>query len=568
MLPFLQFLHDETLGSCRIFAEAVEKQAKDCPLACRWRLQSALVRCTIRASKYDLKNLPPLRRKVVLLDFQPSHADSYSDYVDLVRSNLLLADWFDPDHTESLLSPDNSQKAAQFLDNLRQSCNVSGNIKLQVTPTDLHSCLEFIAGATAHPPPLPFHLPGGLPPFFPADHPLARVESGLRFGGPCDCCRQPVRLLIATPCACILCVHCTAQNRTHCPQCRHPYTMQSVNDPARRRDAQGGLNPNPKWAVPKELIEWQPAYVQLGATGAAEGYWQEDWKHTESTKISYLIKRLREQGVLPPVHRRMMLGGDGDGSGSGTISSSGSGKEKQGGAIELMLDEHNNVIQWPPPLPPPPSNGIALHPKKAIIFTQFAIHARLIINRLEEAVPSACFARYHKNMSQQEKIAAIRRFRRDPACTVLLLDESGALGLDLSFVQHVFLMEPVPNTSLEEQVVSRAHRMGAREEVMVEVLVMRGTLEEEIMRRCVGAGTTSGSTRTTNVGEYQEMHWYDDKGEQGTAVGRVCVPGGEGGGGVTENKRLAAVQRGQQNAYLKSLRPVRSTVSPQYPLIN
>ena len=35
------------------------------------------------------------------------------------------------------------------------------------------------------------------------------------------------------------------------------YQMQEVSDPARR-----AVNPNPKWAVPIELIEWQAAYTQ------------------------------------------------------------------------------------------------------------------------------------------------------------------------------------------------------------------------------------------------------------------------------------------------------------------
>ena len=33
--------------------------------------------------------------------------------------------------------------------------------------------------------------------------------------------------------------------------------MQSVDDPARKE-----TNPNPKWAVPTEVIEWQASYTQ------------------------------------------------------------------------------------------------------------------------------------------------------------------------------------------------------------------------------------------------------------------------------------------------------------------
>ena len=47
------------------------------------------------------------------------------------------------------------------------------------------------------------------------------------------------------------------------------------------------------------------------------------------------------------------------------------------------------------------------------------------------------------------------------------MDESGSVGLDLSFVSYVLLLEPIADLSMEEQVISRAHRMGAKEPVRV-----------------------------------------------------------------------------------------------------
>lgn len=37
-------------------------------------------------------------------------------------------------------------------------------------------------------------------------------------------------------------------------------------------------------------------------------------------------------------------------------------------------------------------------------------------------------------------------------------------------------------SSMEEQVISRAHRMGAKRPIYVETLTMRGTIEEQMMR--------------------------------------------------------------------------------------
>lgn len=53
------------------------------------------------------------------------------------------------------------------------------------------------------------------------------------------------------------------------------------------------------------------------------------------------------------------------------------------------------------------------------------------------------------------------------------MDQTGAVGLDLSFVSWVFMLEPIEDDSLHQQVVSRAHRMGARQAVHLETLVMK-----------------------------------------------------------------------------------------------
>lgn len=63
--------------------------------------------------------------------------------------------------------------------------------------------------------------------------------------------------------------------------------------------------------------------------------------------------------------------------------------------------------------------------------------------------------------------------QRDPTVGVLLMDETGSVGLDLSFVSWVFLMEPLADLSLQAQVTARAHRMGATQAIRVETLVMK-----------------------------------------------------------------------------------------------
>lgn len=64
------------------------------------------------------------------------------------------------------------------------------------------------------------------------------------------------------------------------------------------------------------------------------------------------------------------------------------------------------------------------------------------------------------------------------------MDQTGAVGLDLSFASWVFLLEPIEDASLYQQVVSRAHRMGAKQPVHLETLVMKVNLLYPLWSYC------------------------------------------------------------------------------------
>ena len=55
---------------------------------------------------------------------------------------------------------------------------------------------------------------------------------------------------------------------------------------------------------------------------------------------------------------------------------------------------------------------------------------------------------------------------------ILTLREDGSHGLDLSFVTHMFLVNPIDDPARLSQVVARAHRMGCEASVRVEPIVL------------------------------------------------------------------------------------------------
>jgi len=110
-------------ASSRHFNEAEMEEGRS-------RLLHLLHRCMISARKADLQSIPPCIKKVVYLDFNEEHARSYNELVITLRRNILMADWNDPSHVESLLNPKQWKFRRTSIKNVRLSCCVAGHIKV------------------------------------------------------------------------------------------------------------------------------------------------------------------------------------------------------------------------------------------------------------------------------------------------------------------------------------------------------------------------------------------------------------------------------------------------------
>ena len=95
----------------------------------------------------------------------------------------------------------------------------------------------------------------------------------------------------------------------------------------------------------------------------------------------------------------------------------------------------------------------------------------------------------------------------DEEASVLLLQEDGHTGLDLSFATHIVLLNQVSDGAIEEQIVSRAYRMGAKGPVRVILLLANededeglglGQGEGAFARGAAGAGAGAGGSKGGN----------------------------------------------------------------------
>jgi SNF2 family DNA or RNA helicase len=118
---------------------------------------------------------------------------------------------------------------------------------------------------------------------------------------------------------------------------------------------------------------------------------------------------------------------------------------------------------------------------KALIFSQFTSTLRWLQTRLPEE--GFGFRTVSGSMPLKQRAEAIAAFQKDPPTTVFLLSmRSGAVGINLTSATHVFLVEPALNPALTEQAIGRSWRMGQRNEVCVKHLIVKNSVESNIVK--------------------------------------------------------------------------------------
>ena len=106
-------------------------------------------------------------------------------------------------------------------------------------------------------------------------------------------------------------------------------------------------------------------------------------------------------------------------------------------------------------------------------------HARATRRRARRFGP----LEYHGKIPAGRRDAVIQRFREDRSKHVLLMSYgAGGVGLNLQFVNYVFLFDRWWNPAVEDQAINRAHRIGVDGPVNVTRFLTLDTIEERIDR--------------------------------------------------------------------------------------
>ncbi|CEP16924.1 hypothetical protein [Parasitella parasitica] len=121
--------------------------------------------------------------------------------------------------------------------------------------------------------------------------------------------------------------------------------------------------------------------------------------------------------------------------------------------------------------------------EKCIIFSQQ-------YNEMYEIYLALELARVRVLMYQDNKLNNAQRSQMiltfntsDNANVIIMAVQKAAYGIDLSSATRVFFVSPVWQTAMEQQAIKRAHRIGQTKDVYIETLVIRNTIEDELLKR-------------------------------------------------------------------------------------
>ncbi|MFO7760077.1 MAG: DEAD/DEAH box helicase [Thermodesulfobacteriota bacterium] len=116
---------------------------------------------------------------------------------------------------------------------------------------------------------------------------------------------------------------------------------------------------------------------------------------------------------------------------------------------------------------------------KALVFSQFVDHLRIIRGYLEERKISCQYLDGSTPRKAREE--RIKNFQNGEADVFLISLKAGGSGLNLTAADYVIHMDPWWNPAVEDQASDRAHRLGQERPVTVYRLVVKDSIEEQIV---------------------------------------------------------------------------------------
>ncbi|ODV96318.1 hypothetical protein PACTADRAFT_49681, partial [Pachysolen tannophilus NRRL Y-2460] len=245
----------------------------------------------------------------------------------------------------------------------------------------------------------------------------------------CIICRGPIVTGILTSCGhqyCKECLETWLQNKKNCPLCKNPLSKDSIYNFTYTR---AGLKGN--------LITGEEL-------------------NSDSKKIMHSIYKPMDEEVLKEIEDIHLY-------------------RSYGSKIDIIIKQ----VKWLKSKEP----GVQI-----VVFSQWAellhiIGAALKFNDIKFLGSNETLSAELGSGRRSRKFADVDIFKKNKSITCFLLNaKAQAAGLTLVNASHVFLCEPLVNTALELQAISRIHRIGQKKPTTIWMFAISNTVEESIVK--------------------------------------------------------------------------------------
>jgi len=116
---------------------------------------------------------------------------------------------------------------------------------------------------------------------------------------------------------------------------------------------------------------------------------------------------------------------------------------------------------------------------RALVFSQFVDYLDLVRAAFDQAGIS--YQYLDGSTTPKAREAAVKAFQAGQGDVFLLSLKAGGVGLNLTAADYVIHLDPWWNPAVEQQATDRAHRIGQTRPVTVYKLVVKGSIEEQIL---------------------------------------------------------------------------------------
>lgn len=117
---------------------------------------------------------------------------------------------------------------------------------------------------------------------------------------------------------------------------------------------------------------------------------------------------------------------------------------------------------------------------KILLFSQFTTMLEHLQERLKEE--NISFYTLTGATAKEKRIRLVEAFNKDDTSVFCISLKAGGTGLNLTAADIVIHYDPWWNIAVQNQATDRAHRIGQKNVVSVYKLIMKGTIEENIMK--------------------------------------------------------------------------------------